>query len=36
MDFNLTPVIAVVSTIIVAISILLMGTIRLFQNRANS
>ncbi|WP_404926359.1 ABC transporter permease [Mesorhizobium sp. ORM16] len=35
-DFNLTPVIAVVSTIIVAVTILLMGTIRLFQNRANS
>nr|WP_246777057.1 ABC transporter permease [Microvirga sp. VF16] len=35
-DFNLTPVIAVVSTIIVAVSILLMGTIRLAQNRANT
>ncbi|WFU51678.1 ABC transporter permease [Sinorhizobium terangae] len=35
-DFNLTPVIAVVSTIIVAITILLMGTIRLSENRANS
>ncbi|TIR16629.1 MAG: ABC transporter permease [Mesorhizobium sp.] len=35
-DFNVTPVIAVVSTLIVAISILLMGTIHLFQNRTNS
>ncbi|TIW00545.1 MAG: ABC transporter permease, partial [Mesorhizobium sp.] len=35
-DFNLTPVIAVVSTIIVTITILLMGAIRLSQNRANS
>ncbi|MGX9120862.1 ABC transporter permease [Mesorhizobium sp. BHbsci] len=35
-DFNLTPVIAVVSTIIVSISILLMGTIRLAQNRTNT
>lgn len=35
-DFNLTPVIAVVSTILVAISILLMGAIRLAQKRTHS
>ncbi|MDK1378274.1 MULTISPECIES: ABC transporter permease [unclassified Sinorhizobium] len=35
-DFNLTPVIAVVSTIIVAISIILMGAIRLAQNRTST
>ncbi|KUM24434.1 ABC transporter permease [Mesorhizobium loti] len=35
-DFNLTPVIAVVSTIIVAISLLLMGAIRLVQNRTKT
>ncbi|MDX1017180.1 ABC transporter permease subunit [Sinorhizobium medicae] len=35
-DLNLTPVIAAVSTIIVVISILLMGAIRLVQNRTST
>ncbi|KUM23124.1 ABC transporter permease [Mesorhizobium loti] len=35
-DYNLTPVVAVVSTVMVAISFLLMGTIRLVQNRTKT
>jgi mannopine transport system permease protein len=32
-DFNLTPVIAAVSTLLVAVSLLLMGTIHLITGR---
>ncbi|MER8798516.1 ABC transporter permease [Mesorhizobium sp. M0984] len=35
-DYELTPVIAVVSTIMVAVTLLLMGTIRLAQNRTKT